>query len=123
MAYTIANRAHLAHGVTCAMALPYCVAFNAEGTSPDVGALAGLVTNGISSDLRDAAEPLAELAARFEIPVTPGQVGIPTSEELSMAHECATTYFRANNPVPMTEERLVPLYQAWFEGNLASAAT
>ena len=38
MAYTVANRAHAAHGVTTAMALPFCLAYNAparvEGSGP-----------------------------------------------------------------------------------------
>jgi alcohol dehydrogenase class IV len=120
MAYTVANRTHLAHGVTCAMALPYCVAFNASGTTPDVNALANVITGGKSDDLRVAAESLAVLVQSFQIPATPTEAGIARDEESAMAVECATTYNRANNPVPMTVESLQPLYAAWFDGNLAS---
>jgi alcohol dehydrogenase class IV len=122
MAYTVANRAHLAHGVTCAMALPYCIAFNAHAVGPDLGAFGLLASGGTTPGLLVAAEAIAELASTFAIPPTPLAAGIDASEEDAMAVECAELYPRPTNPVPMTVERLRPLYAAWFRGDLRAAA-
>jgi alcohol dehydrogenase class IV len=123
MAYTVANRTELAHGVTCAMALPYCVAFNAPGVQEDLSAWARLLTGGASGDLGAAAESLAALAASFDIPATPAAAGIAASESAVMAHECADVYPRPTNPVAMTHRRLEALYAAWFLGDIRAAAT
>jgi alcohol dehydrogenase class IV len=123
MAYTVANRTKLAHGVTCAMALPYCVAFNAAGATPDLSSWARMLTSGASGDLGAAAEALAELAGSFDIPPTPPAAGIAASESVVMAHECADVYPRPTNPVAMTHSRLEALYAAWFRGDIHAAAT
>ena len=121
MAYTVANRTELAHGVTCAMALPYCVAFNAPAAGADAGSLARVLTRGASADLRVAAEHVAALGRELGLPGTPRDAGIAPTEEQPMARECTQTYARPANPVPMTEEALLPLYAAWFAGDLARA--
>jgi alcohol dehydrogenase class IV len=123
MAYTVANRAHLAHGVTCAMALPYCMAFNAQAPGTDLAAFARLLTHGASDEALPAAEAVAELAGTFDIAPTPGLAGIDHDEAGAMAEECVSLYPRANNPVPMTIDRLEPLYAAWFRGDLRGAMT
>jgi alcohol dehydrogenase class IV len=121
MAYTVANRTKLAHGVTCAMALPYCLAYNSSAAGPDFAALTSMITGG-SANCLVAAESLATLADTFGIPSTPVVAGIDHAEEVAMADECATVYPRPNNPVEMTAERLRPLYAAWFDGDLSSVA-
>jgi alcohol dehydrogenase class IV len=118
MAYTVANRTHLAHGVTCAMALPYCLAYNASAAGSDFAAFTTMLTGSSAGGCLGAAESLAELAQTFGIPPTPAAAGIDHTEEVAMADECASVYPRANNPVPMTAERLRPLYAAWFKGDL-----
>jgi alcohol dehydrogenase class IV len=123
MAYTVANRTHLAHGVTCAMALPYCLAYNATAVGPDFATVARVITRGGSDDPLAAAEALGELAARFDIPPTPAAAGIDNEEHSAMAVECGSLYPRPTNPVPMTEERLTSLYSAWFAGDLRSATS
>jgi alcohol dehydrogenase class IV len=122
MAYTVANRKPLPHGTTCAMALPYCIAFNSKAAGADAGSLARVLTRSVSSDLLVAAGHVAELAKRFGLPATPTDAGIAADQEEPMARECAQTYARPANPVPMTEETMLPLYAAWFTGDLAGAA-
>lgn len=122
MAYTVANRVHLAHGVTCAMALPYCVAYNAAAAGDDFGAFTRLFSGGSSEHVLAGAESLATLAARFDIPATPSAAGIAHEHADPMAEECATLYPRPSNPVPMTGEGLRALYRAWFDGDLLGAA-
>jgi alcohol dehydrogenase class IV len=122
MAYTVANRVHLAHGVTCAMALPYCVAYNGGAAGTDFAAFTRLFTGDGRSDVLAGAEALASLADRFDIPRTPYAAGIPYEEADAMSEECRALYPRPTNPVPMTGEGLQELYRAWFAGDLHGAA-
>lgn len=121
MAYTVANRAHASHGITTAMALPFCLAYNASADIEGADQLADAITGGRHCDVRSVAEALLELNARLGMPSSPGAVGIAATEAEAMAQECVAKYPRPTNPVPMAEARLVALYQAWFAGDLAAA--
>jgi len=121
MAYTIANRVHVTHGVTCAMALPFCLAYNAAASVEGSDQLALRLTCGRSADLRAAADALLELNDRLGIPASLAAAGISEAEVEPMAHECVTTYPRPTNPVPMTTERVASLYRAWFARDLDAA--
>jgi alcohol dehydrogenase class IV len=122
MAYTVANRVHLAHGVTCAMALPYCIAYDSDSAGPDFEAFTRIFTAESGGHVLAGAESLAGLAARFGIPPTPLEAGIAHEHADAMAAECGTLYPRPTNPVPMTQEGLRDLYRAWFAGDLQGAA-
>ncbi|WAX59283.1 iron-containing alcohol dehydrogenase [Jatrophihabitans cynanchi] len=122
MAYTVANRSKLAHGVTCAMALPFCVAFNAAAASPDLLFLGAVISGASPGHFAGAAAAIAELAASFGIPSTPLAAGISEAESAAMAHECTTVYPRPTNPVPMASSAVQALYAAWFRGDLEAAA-
>ena len=121
MAYTVANRAHAAHGVTTAMALPFCLAYNASARVEGSDQLARALTGGRFADLRSVANTLLELNDRLGMPSSPAAVGIPESEAESMAKECVTKYPRPTNPVAMSEERVGALYRAWFARDLDAA--
>jgi alcohol dehydrogenase class IV len=121
MAYTVANRAHASHGVTTAMALPFCLAYNATAEIEGGDQLALALTGGRHSDLRSVANMLLELNDRLGMPSSPSAVGIAASEAEAMAKECVTKYPRPTNPVVMTEERVASLYRAWFAGDLGAA--
>ncbi len=121
MAYTLANRAHLAHGVTTAMALPFCLAYNASAEVEGSDQLAMSLTGGRYSDLRSAAETLVALNDRLGIPASLSTVGICSPDVGPMAQECTTKYPRPANPVAMTDERVLALYKAWFTRDLDAA--
>jgi alcohol dehydrogenase class IV len=121
MAYTVANRAHLAHGVTTAMALPFCLAYNSSAQAEGQDQLAMAITGGRYADLRSVANTLLELNDRLAMPSSPGSVGIAAAEAEAMAKECVSKYPRPNNPVTMTEARVSALYGAWFAGSLDAA--
>jgi alcohol dehydrogenase class IV len=121
MAYTVANRAHLPHGVTTAMALPFCLAYNASAEVEAIDQLALALSNGRHADLRSVAKALIELNDRLGIAASPRAAGIERSELAPMARECVTKYPRPTNPVPMTDERVTALYDAWFAGDLDAA--
>ena len=121
MAYTIANRAHLAHGVTCAMALPFCLAYNAAAEVEGSDQLASRLTRGRATDLRAAADAVVELNDSLGIPASPLAAGIDQSELEPMAEECVAMYPRPTNPMPMTGARVSALYRAWFARDLDAA--
>jgi len=118
VAYTIANRTRLPHGVTCAMALPFCIAYSlpdaddrlraaveAAGTSPEEGAA------GLARWVRD-------LAVGMGIPASLEAVGIAEGDVEGMVEECLTVYPRPNNPRPLARERLTRMYEAMWRGSL-----
>jgi alcohol dehydrogenase class IV len=121
LAYTIANRTHLPHGVTCAIALPYCMAYNASAAVPGVDQLALAITGGRSGDLLAAADYILALSQQLGIPSTLSQIGIADDQVAEMAQECVERYPRPTNPVPFELGRLTRLVAAMHGGDLAAA--
>ena len=119
-AYTIANRAHLAHGVTCAMALPYCLAYSLSNLSVrrklDLLAL-DVADTSVATGL-DVVSWIGRLNAVLEIPDGLNAAGIDRDELTSMVSECIELYPRPNNPVPLERERLVEMYTRLWAGDV-----
>lgn len=120
IAYTIANRAHLAHGITCAMALPFCLAY----CLPDSEAsrrLSILAREVADEDVRtglDLLRWLEELNEELGVPDSLESVGIEQNETPAMAQECLQLYPRPNNPEPLQLERLEELYTDLWRGGV-----
>ena len=114
LAYTIATRAHLPHGVTTAMALPYCVAYDAPGAPQQVAMLAAEL------DIRPAglAVNLRDLALQMGIPHTLREVGIVESDLPGMVQQCLEAYPRPNNPVAFDADYLLALCRRFLDGDL-----
>ncbi|MDQ6692009.1 MAG: iron-containing alcohol dehydrogenase [Candidatus Dormibacteraeota bacterium] len=117
IAYTIATRTHLPHGVTTAMALPYCVAYNAAGATPQVTMLAAE----LEVEPASLAPRLAELSRRMGMPSSLREVGVDQSQLSGMVEQCLTTYPRPNNPVPFDKDRLMALLGRFLDGDLEGA--
>lgn len=117
LAYTIATRTHLPHGVTTAMALPYCVAYDAPAAAPQLRLLAGEA----GTDTASFAERLRDLAEQLGIPGSLAEIGIGEEELPAMVEECLADYPRPNNPRPFDRERLLALYRHFHEGDVAGA--
>ena len=120
IAYTIANRAHLPHGITCAMALPACLAYSLSNgeASRRLSILAGEVAD---EDVRtglDLLRWLDELNEELGVPDSLESVGIGQDEILAMAQECLQLYPRPNNPVSLQLERLGELYADLWRGDV-----
>lgn len=114
IAYTIANRVHLPHGITAAMALPYCLAYNAAATRPQLEAIAAKLPgadHGVFAWLADLNDSLG-------VPASLRAAGIPAEEVPAMAAEREQSYPRPTNPVPLTGERLTELYGHLWAGDL-----
>lgn len=116
MGYTIASRTKLGHGVTCAMSLPYCLAYNTPATRP---------MEEIAAAVGSGSEPLAlwsrRLGDELGIPPSLAAVGIPETEVAAMTDECIERYPRPNNPIPFERERLVRLYSYFLAGDIETA--
>lgn len=115
MAYTIATRAHLPHGVTTAMALPYCVAYDTPGAADQVAMLEGALGGS------PLAKRLRALADDVGMPGSLREVGIAESDMPAMVDEAITMYPRPNNPVPFDRERLLALYSWFLDGDVDGA--
>lgn len=120
IAYTIANRAHLAHGITCAMALPFCLAYSLPdgGVSRRLSILAGEVADEQVRTGLDLLRWIEELKEELAVPESLKVVGIEEGETVAMAQECLELYPRPNNPVPLQLERLGELYESLWRGDV-----
>lgn len=117
LAYTIATRAHLPHGVTTAMALPYCVAYCAPGAAPQVAMLEselGAAPGSLALRLRD-------LSVHAGMPRSLREVGLDEAQLEGMVEQCLHTYPRPNNPVPLHAGRLLRLCRHFLAGDLEGA--
>jgi alcohol dehydrogenase class IV len=119
LAYTIAARTGLSHGVTCAMALPYCLAYCRPESQSLIAGLGELV------DVEAGAGAflfwLVNLAAALEIPSSLDAVGISADDLPAMAAECCDSYPRPNNPVALTPEAVERLLQHFHAGEIEQA--
>jgi alcohol dehydrogenase class IV len=119
LAYTIAARTGLSHGVTCAMALPYCLAYCRPEREPLLAEMGELVGQPHDSDA--FIFWLLNLMKALEIPSSLEAVGIAAEDLPGMAAECCESYPRPNNPVPMTPEAVERLLQHFHTGDIEQA--
>lgn len=121
LAYCLAYEHPMAHGTSCALALPYCIAYN-SGLNPALGeAIAGALTGGRSADLRIAAQDVLELVKRLGLPATLADVDIAPSAEAAIASRIVTEYPRPTNPEPLDQGKLELLLAAMRTGDLDAA--
>ncbi len=119
VAYTIANRAGLPHGVTCAVALPYCAAYNARAVNGQMERVAELLPQGARAEnASDVVHWLASLNEALGIPASLQEVGVERRDLPAMVDECLSRYPRPNNPVPVEREGLLELYEHLFAGDI-----
>lgn len=124
IAYTIANRTGLAHGVTCAMALPYCLAYNEAASHERISRLAVSLHDDIGDHPDDPVDPsgiygwLDRLTAELKIPQSLAEVGVSDRDISAMVDECMESYPRPNNPVPFERDRLREVYEYLLHGDV-----
>ncbi len=118
VAYTISNRAHVPHGVSCAMALPYTIAFNQTALAARLGVAAGQVLEQADAEGEDLILWAGDLVNELGMPGTLQDVGIRESDLEAMADECLNKYPRPTNPTPIVKERLMVFYEKMYEGDL-----
>jgi alcohol dehydrogenase class IV len=119
LAYAIAERTGLSHGVTCAMALPYCLAYNRAGSEVAIEQMAELI--GVADGAAGFLAWVADLTRALGIPGSLERVGIAESDLAAMASECCDAYPRPNNPVPVEPEAVARLLAHFQNGDLDRA--
>lgn len=119
IAYAIASRAGLSHGVTCAMALPFCLAYSrgaAEATIAEIGPLVGTDATADATLAWSTA-----LTASLDMPASLAAVGIGRDDLPAMAREIAELYPRPNSPAPLQPEPLERLLEHFHDGDVDAA--
>jgi len=118
MAYCLAHENPMPHGVSCAIALPYCIAYN-QNLEPDLARLlARTLTGGQSDDLRTAAGEVEALSGRMGLPRTLAEARIRPTAIPEMARLCVGDYPRPTNPEPFDEKLMVELFGSMETGDL-----
>ena len=121
LAYVVAAPTGLSHGASCALALPYCLAYNQSVADPVAATIAEAVTGRPDARLRDAADALADLVARLQLPGRLVDVGIAADTIPQLAARLVTDYPRPNNPVPFEAGRIEALLSAMHSAGLDAA--
>lgn len=122
MGYTIANRVKVPHGISVAMALPYCTAYAASAATERIDALfARAGQNAIDHD--DIYDWIDALLRELDVPTSLRSLGLTESDAAEMARECFDRYPRPNNPTPLEAGRLTDLYRFMWRGELQEAVT
>ena len=116
IAYTIANRTRLPHGVTCAMALPFCIAYSLPDADDRLRAAVEAAGEAPAGGRRLAW--VRDLAVGMGIPVSLEAVDLGEGDVEAMVEECLTVYPRPNNIRPLERERLTRMYEAMWRGSL-----
>jgi alcohol dehydrogenase class IV len=114
IAYTLAHRLRLAHGLSCALALAPCVAYNASAAPAQIELLAqGL---GVAGEPVAVVDDIQRLASAVGIPRAWRDLGLAHEDLPAMVEECMARYPRPNNPKPLEREPLKRLYEAAWTG-------
>ncbi len=126
IAYTIAGRLHLPHGLSCALALPYTMAYNRAAAGDRLRAVAHALNEGqASADSRaprsggDAVARVQALCRDVGIPEAIRTLGLERGRLPELVAECLEQYPRPNNPRPLERDALLSLYTAMWEGRPA----
>jgi alcohol dehydrogenase class IV len=115
IAYTLANRLHLPHGLSCAIALPYTLAYNRHAARDRLGALG----RAAGVDGQDVVSQVAGLCRDVGIPDSIRSLGLERDRLPELVDECLGQYPRPNNPRPLDREPLLSLYGAMWDGRPA----
>src|SRR5262249_34699660 len=119
--YALASRAGLPHGTSCAIALPYCIAYSARTGDETGRRVVRLLTGGRSRSVQGAAAAVERVSAALGIPTSLAAVGIAESDLDEIAAEVVDRYPRPNSPVPLEQGRLRALLDCMYAGDVAAA--
>lgn len=117
LAYVIAAEAGLPHGVSCAMALPYCLAHARPMREETIAEAAAIVIGDAEAQPKDLIHWLQDANARMGIPASLEAVGIERSRLRELATICAERYPRPNHPVPIEVDGLESLLDDFMVGD------
>lgn len=121
IAYTIADRTHLPHGITTGMTLPYALAYSRPVVNERLLGVARDLPDHTSSSVDGLLHWLRDLAGQLGAPTSLEEAGIAADQVAAMAAECVRDYPRPNNPRPLEQQRLEELLGWFHQGDLAGA--
>lgn len=121
IAYTIADRTHLPHGITTGMSLPFALAYSWPAVEQRLSGLARSMGGEVPQTATGLLTWLAGLAAELGAPSSLAAVGIEPDGLVDMAAECIRDYPRPNNPVPLEQGRLEALLGCFHRGDVLEA--
>jgi len=126
IAYTIANRLHVPHGFSCALALPYAMAYSRDAAADRlrrIGWACGAGQRGAAGAAApdDAVRRVQSLGLGLGMPEALQTLGLARDHLPDLVDECLARYPRPNNPRPLDGAPLLSLYTAMWEGRPAHA--
>ena len=124
IAYVLAMFRPTAHGIGCAVGLPYTMAFNVPACDEKLAKIARAMGEKVESvsvreAARKAAQSVYDLIKDVKMPVSLKEMGFRHEDVPKMAEICVTRYPREFNPRPMSKEESEGLFEAMWEGNLS----
>lgn len=122
MSYVLAAQYRLAHGVGCALALPFALAYNQTMPEQIGKSMAALVLGRSEATLRDLADAVQSLTDAVGLPTRIGDTDDhhqPATLGLSVVRD----FPRPTNPVALDPDRLTSLFTYLRTGDLAGAWT
>ena len=122
MGYTIANRVQVPHGVSVAMALPYCIAYAASASEDRIRSLFNRA-GPAPREHEDIYAWIDALLRELDVPTSLRSLGLSQSDATEMANECVDRYPRPNNPTPLEADRLTDLYRFFWQGDIRGAVS
>ena len=114
IAYTLANRLGLPHGLSCALALPYAMEYNAAAVPERLAWIAQAF--GAGPYPQEAIRAVRTLSQTIGIPRAWGDLGLARNTLPDLVEECLVRYPRPNNPRPLDRASLLRLYEAGWMG-------
>jgi alcohol dehydrogenase class IV len=121
LAYVIAAEAGLPHGVSCAMALPYCLAHARPACEEDITQMARIVTDDPEARADDLIQWLVDRNDEMGIPGSLSAVGVANSRLGAMAQQVVEGYPRPNHPVSITQPDVEELLTLFHDGTPLNA--
>lgn len=121
LSYAIAARQHLSHGAGCALALPYCLAYNHGADPVNDREIASRVLGEPSAELLQLAVAAKTLTATVGLPTSLEEAGLPAASEAEVAAEIVEKFPRPTNPVALGAEPLGRLLAHMRGGDVEAA--
>ena len=115
LAYAIAARTGLPHGVTVAMALPYCLAHARRACEDQIADMARIVCGEPEPEL--FIRWIVDQSRRMGIPASLAELRVPYDALPVMAADCVDSYPRPNHPVAIDQSGVLALLERLYSGD------
>ncbi len=121
VAYTLATRHKLPHGLSCIIPLPYIMALNASYCTDKlvlISEIFGITEKmGNIEKAKKGISTILNFIKSFNLPTTLKELDIDKNELKILAIECVEKYYHPNNPRQLTKDLALKLYEAIYSGD------